>query len=152
MQFWAYRRDKKPCTQTPCMLCWVLWGFTSATQLGILAIKVKHAVTKARQGCNRQTSLYVSSPFSAVCFLPQEELLVCGWGVSSFTTPQLSSLTDSYQSDVATLCALGVTLRKGHIAGAANNWVTSNYIHFSLCGRYRLTEFSYLSSLLRSTA
>lgn len=80
--------------------CYTAWNFGQKRQY------TAHRVTKACQGCNRQTSLYISSPFSAVCFLLQEELLVCGWGVSSLTIPQLSSLTDTYQPGAASLCTL----------------------------------------------
>lgn len=53
--------------------------------------------------------LCASPPSSAVCFLLQEEVLVCGWEVSSFTTPQQCSLSDTYQTRVARLIALDVT-------------------------------------------
>lgn len=102
--------------------------------------------------------LCASPPSSAVCFLRQEEVLVCGWEVSSFTPPQQSSLSDTYQPGAASLLALDVTLGKGHTTGAPSNWVISNYTYFLWGWSDKLwsfnlsTEQTYLSSLLRSTA
>lgn len=95
------------------LLCWV---FLASLLLHSLEFwpKYHYSITKTCAFIRdvRDKHLSTSPPTSAVCFLLQEEVLVCGWEVSSFTTPPKSSLTDTHQPDVASPLALELILGK----------------------------------------